>query len=91
MSRRSASGTKQPARERREPTLAQKRRVTEDIIEKLLKYGAGPEHIYAFRKTGLLVNISRPQDYPPKEFCIWCDAIVEYYERAREAVQGPRN
>lgn len=91
MSKRSTSGTKKPVRERREPTPAQKRRVTEDIIEKFLRYGAGPEHIYAFRKTGLLVNVSRPQDYPPEKFCAWCDAIVEYYEKAREAAQGPRN
>jgi hypothetical protein len=89
MSKRSASGTKQPAQECREPTLAQKRRVTEDIIEKLLKYGAGPEHIYAFRTTG--VNTSRPQNYSREEFRAWCNAIIEYYERAREAAQGPRN
>lgn len=48
------------------------------IEEQLIKSGASEEVVYAFRKTGILVNRENESQVTPAELHAWESAILEY-------------
>lgn len=91
MSQKSQNKSDKPKRTQRPLTPEQRekrnKRVQADIVQKLVKYGAGPEIIYAFKKTGLLILLSQIESYPPADVLAWLQAIAEYRQLAAEGAE----
>lgn len=68
------------------PTEMSEDSINNAILQALLKSGAPPEVVFAYRKTGLLLVQEHMANYPPENIAEWNAAIAEYFEleRSRE-------
>lgn len=67
-----------------DPSVDEPKPITGDflkagILDAMQKAGTPPEIVYAYRKTGLLLNDSRMDSYPAEAVSEWDDAIAEYF------------